>query len=403
MIDQEMKETICDIHCHILPGIDDGSRNWDMTLQMVQQSWDAGVRTMIATPHYLPWHERLKGETVLSLVEEARQKVASELGVEMTILAGEELYYHSGLMEELQQGKALTMAGSRYILLEFAEDDEDPLITAAEDRLLSQMLFSGEMAANQEELLLRQYGKGDTHRVLAAAGISQYCHYVFAEWHAMSPDIMRLITTADREGHALPAICRLAFLKTLADRTDNFTEDEAATAKRFMTSLLREEIVFPFYRQFAGAGPGLRLYDRETMIEYHNPAGVRGARGHVVIHCALERGGRQEPFMAREMKEMVRGFYVSSFFLFYGEQVHYFITDDPEEKNIVESGTIGQDARIDLAQTDRFAQIDAISRAAALREREKTVELLSEYTKKEYLTAVLFGAEEENDVIYQTT
>ena len=129
MIDQEMKETICDIHCHILPGIDDGPRNWDMTLQMVQQSWDAGVRTMIATPHYLPWHERLKGETVLSLVEEARQKVASELGVEMTILTGEELYYHSGLMEELQQGKALTMAGSRYDPNGCAEVSEKSLET----------------------------------------------------------------------------------------------------------------------------------------------------------------------------------------------------------------------------------------------------------------------------------
>lgn len=122
MTNQEMRETICDIHCHILPGIDDGSRNWDMTLRMVQQSWDAGVRTMIATPHYLPWHERLKAETVLSLAEEARKKIASELGIGMTILAGEELYFHSGLMEELEQGKALTMAGSRYILLEFAED-----------------------------------------------------------------------------------------------------------------------------------------------------------------------------------------------------------------------------------------------------------------------------------------
>ena len=305
------------------------------------------------------------------------------------------LHSYNGLTEDLLR--------VRDTILEFAEDDKDPLFTAAEDRLLSQILFSGEMAANQEDLLLRQYRRGDNHRALAAAGISQYCHYVFAEWRSMDSDIMKLITMADREGHALPAICRLAYLKTLADRTDSFTEGEADTAKRFMTSLLREEIVFPFYRQFAGAGPALRLYDRETMIEYHNPAGVRGARGHVVIHCALERGGRQEPFMAREMKEMVRGFYVSSFFLFYGEQVHYFITDDPEEKNIVESGTIGQDARIDLAQTDRFAQIDAISRAAALREREKTVELLSEYTKKEYLTAVLFGAEEENDVIYQTT
>ena len=195
------------------------------------------------------------------------------------------LHSYNGLTEDLLR--------VRDTILEFAEDDKDPLFTAAEDRLLSQILFSGEMAANQEDLLLRQYRRGDNHRALAAAGISQYCHYVFAEWRSMDSDIMKLITMADREGHALPAICRLAYLKTLADRTDSFTEGEADTAKRFMTSLLREEIVFPFYRQFAGAGPALRLYDRETMIEYHNPAGVRGARGHVVIHCALERGGRQ--------------------------------------------------------------------------------------------------------------
>ena len=103
------------------------------------------------------------------------------------------------------------------------------------------------------------------------------------------------------------------------------------------------------------------------------------------------------------MKEMVRGFYVSSFFLFYGEQVHYFITDDPEEKNIVESGTIGQDARIDPDQNDRFAQIDAISYAAAHREREKAAALIGEYMKKEYLTAALFGTEEDSDAIYQIT
>lgn len=117
-----MKENIWDIHNHILPGIDDGSRNWDMTLQMIQQSWDAGVRTMIATPHYLPWRPRLEKETVLGLVEEARRKVSSELGIEMKILPGEELYYHSGLLTDLEQGKALTMAGSHYVLVEFDEN-----------------------------------------------------------------------------------------------------------------------------------------------------------------------------------------------------------------------------------------------------------------------------------------
>ena len=307
------------------------------------------------------------------------------------------LLYYNGLSEDLLR--------VRDAVLEMTEEEaeDDPAVTMAEDRVLSQMLFSGEMAVNQQDLLLRQYRRGKNHRALAASGISQYCHYVFADWHAMESGIMKLITEADQEDQEIPAICRLAYLKTLADKTDNFSEEEAVTAKRFLTSLLREEIVFPFYRLFAGVGPGLRLYDRETMIEYHNPAGVRGARGHVVIHCALDRGGRQEPFMAREMKEMVRGFYVSSFFLFYGEQVHYFITDDPEEKNFVESGTIGQDARIDLAQTDRFALIDAVSQSAAVRDRGKTAQLISDYTKKEYLTAALFGTEEESDVIYQTT
>ena len=280
------------------------------------------------------------------------------------------------------------------------EAEDDPVVTAAEDRLLSQTLFTGELTEGQAELLLRQYHRGGSHRTLAAAGIAQYCHYVFADWRSMDLGIMQLLTRADQEGQQIPPVCRLAYLKTLADSEGGFTEKEAAAAQRFLLSLLREEIVFPFYRQFAGAGPALRLYDRETMIEYHNPAGVRGARGHVVIHCALDRGGRQEPFMAREMKEMIKGFYVCSFFLFYGEQVHYFITDDPEEKNIVESGTIGQDARMERTGNDRFSQIDALSRAAAGRDRKRTAELLGEYTRKEYLTRALFETEEESDVIY---
>lgn len=347
----------------------------------------------------------LLAEVALGAAEQAREDAALERKAGRIAWAAFErgsrqreiieliLRSYDGLSEDLIMVRDAAMEMAR-------DDPDEPLVVVAEDRLLAQMLFSGELADKQEELLLRQYRRGASHRTLAEAGISQYCHYVFADWREMDPGIMELLTQEEQEGGKVPPVCRLAFLKSLADRDDNFSEKEAAAAQRFLSSLLREEIVFPFYRQFAGVGPTLRLYDRETMIEYHNPAGVRGARGHVVIHCALDRGGRQEPFMAREMKEMVRGFYVSSFFLFYGEQVHYFITDDPEEKNIVESGTIGQDARIDLAETDRFAQIDAISRAADRRDRKLTTELLAEYTKKEYLTRALFGTEEESNAIY---
>ncbi len=40
-----------DLHSHILPGIDDGSKDWDMTEGMLQAAYCQGVRTIVATPH----------------------------------------------------------------------------------------------------------------------------------------------------------------------------------------------------------------------------------------------------------------------------------------------------------------------------------------------------------------
>ncbi len=112
---------ILDFHSHILPGIDDGSRNWDMTMEMLQLSWDAGVRAMVATPHFLPWGHRLRKEKVLALTAEAQERAQRDLGIDMKIYPGEELYYHSGLLQDLEEGRALTLAGSRYVLVEFSE------------------------------------------------------------------------------------------------------------------------------------------------------------------------------------------------------------------------------------------------------------------------------------------
>ena len=41
-----------DIHAHILPGIDDGARNWEETGRLLEAAWAQGVRHIIATPHF---------------------------------------------------------------------------------------------------------------------------------------------------------------------------------------------------------------------------------------------------------------------------------------------------------------------------------------------------------------
>ena len=45
--------TLFDIHCHILPGVDDGSRDMESSLDMLRIAYEEGTRQIILTPHYM--------------------------------------------------------------------------------------------------------------------------------------------------------------------------------------------------------------------------------------------------------------------------------------------------------------------------------------------------------------
>lgn len=113
----------CDIHTHILPGIDDGARDWDMCLEMIDRAWDGGIRRIIATPHYLPWQKKKTNPLqIVRLCVEVQRRVRAELGYEIKIYPGQEIYYHVDMIEEIRRGEILTMAGTRHILVEFPID-----------------------------------------------------------------------------------------------------------------------------------------------------------------------------------------------------------------------------------------------------------------------------------------
>lgn len=107
-----------DIHCHILPGVDDGASDEQEMKEMLLMAYEEGIRSIIATPHYhggMGRDDLIRREQALA----AAVRTAKEIAPDFHIFPGAELYYSQQAMEEMKSGGAWTMNGSRYILVEF--------------------------------------------------------------------------------------------------------------------------------------------------------------------------------------------------------------------------------------------------------------------------------------------
>ena len=112
------KNNIIDVHTHILPGIDDGSKNMEQSLRMLEIAEQEGIHTIIATPHNMPGKGKASPAHVRKLIEEL-QNEAEQNGLDITILPGCELFYREDALELLEQERILGMNDSDCILVEF--------------------------------------------------------------------------------------------------------------------------------------------------------------------------------------------------------------------------------------------------------------------------------------------
>jgi len=115
--------TFTDIHTHILPGLDDGASSLEESLEMIELACRQGIRRMIATPHFsLKWRSP-SPDTVRRAFAQVSEAVRERFpGVELAL--GNELYFSQGCLAALKDGRAFTLAGSRYILTEFSTSIE---------------------------------------------------------------------------------------------------------------------------------------------------------------------------------------------------------------------------------------------------------------------------------------
>lgn len=109
---------ITDFHTHVLPGIDDGSANLEMSVSMLQRAWAQGVDTMVATPHFYAHND--KPEDFLARRADAQKQLRDALTDREDVpdlKMGAEVYYFPG-MSDSDSLFELTIDGNRCILIE---------------------------------------------------------------------------------------------------------------------------------------------------------------------------------------------------------------------------------------------------------------------------------------------
>lgn len=114
-----------DIHCHILPDVDDGAVDMTESVEMLRIAAECGVTDIIATPHCAPGEfDNYAGEKLFAAFSELCEAL-SKTGAEIGLHLGTEVFACPETLKLTDSGKLLTLADSDFMLVECAFD-EDP-------------------------------------------------------------------------------------------------------------------------------------------------------------------------------------------------------------------------------------------------------------------------------------
>lgn len=106
-----------DCHCHIVPGVDDGSRTTEESLAILRLLGGDGVRRVIATPHIYPGRFDNEPEDLRRRFEDL-DRARDEAGVGVEIELGAEHWLDESLLDRIRERRVIAFGPERYVLFE---------------------------------------------------------------------------------------------------------------------------------------------------------------------------------------------------------------------------------------------------------------------------------------------
>ena len=113
-----------DIHTHILPSIDDGSRSVDETFNLLKEAHEAGFTTIVSTSHYFLGHYEAEEKVRKSYIDAISEKLP-EVIPNLQICVGSEIYVTNEIVSLIEEHKASTINSTNYVLFELPFEHQE--------------------------------------------------------------------------------------------------------------------------------------------------------------------------------------------------------------------------------------------------------------------------------------
>jgi len=106
-----------DLHCHILSGVDDGAPDPSVSIEMAKAFVADGVTVVACTPHILPGLYANSGAQIRAATAQLQLTLMNE-GIPLRLVAGADNHITPNFVAELRSGHLLSLADTRYVLVE---------------------------------------------------------------------------------------------------------------------------------------------------------------------------------------------------------------------------------------------------------------------------------------------
>ena len=164
-------------HCHILPGIDDGAKDVEMSLAMIEMMKEQGVERIVATSHFYAHREKSVAE-FMKKRQAAFEKIKDKSPIKNVYLGAEVAIEHG--ISELKDIEKLAIEGTRLILLE--------LPYRAYSKWMSEEIYNIGAEFKLKVMLahvhryLEYYSKDELEGILSTKSVMQINNEAFSSW-----------------------------------------------------------------------------------------------------------------------------------------------------------------------------------------------------------------------------